>query len=212
MDHLSVSGCTEPVRATRTRRTVAWRVAPLVAALALGVTGCATGDGSTATPSPTAGPRPTRPGAVALEYSDSLFSGRFDRASSLVLPRERGVMKVLFTGMTQSSVRAQGLGVGSVHTKADTGTVVLTGKMCSSPVIPKGSTVSPHSNEKCVENHQRDGSNPAFLVTLCRSSGKWYVCFPKFDEAVKKGSASSSGSGSGSAPAGSATAAPSPSH
>ncbi|WP_143664898.1 hypothetical protein [Streptomyces sp. TLI_55] len=140
---------------------------------------------------------------MAVQYSTDLFSGRFAEASSLVLPRERGVLKVLFTGMTGSSVRSQNLGVGSVHTKDDSGTVVLTGKMCSSPVIPKGATVAPHTNEKCVENHRKDSSDPAFKVAVCKNSGEWYVCFPKFDEAVHNGSASTS--------SGSAAASPSPS-
>ncbi|MEU8469257.1 hypothetical protein AB0F30_15290 [Streptomyces sp. NPDC029006] len=130
------------------------------------------------------------PGAVAVQYSTALFSGRFPRAASFVLPRQRGVLKVLFTGMNNSSVRAQGIGLGSVRVKADSATVVLTGKMCSSGVIPKGATVRPRQNEKCVSNHRRDTSDPAFHVTACKYSGKWYVCFPKFDEAMRQGSAS----------------------
>ncbi|MFF8727699.1 hypothetical protein ACF073_14580 [Streptomyces sp. NPDC015171] len=133
---------------------------------------------------------------MAVQYSTALFSGQFTRAASFVLPRERGVLKVLFTGMNNSSVRAQGLGVGAVQVKGDSGNVVLTGKMCSSGVIPTGATVDPHHNEKCIVNHRRDTSDPAFLVAVCKSSAKWYVCFPKFDRAMGQGSASGSASGS----------------
>ncbi|MEW2301903.1 hypothetical protein AB0958_18350 [Streptomyces sp. NPDC006655] len=162
-------------------------------ALLLAATGCSTGStGTPGAPGSAADTTVTDPGPVAVEYTTAVFASQFDRASSFVLPRERGVLKVLFAGMTSSSVRAQNLGIGSVHTKKSSGTVVLTGKMCSSGVTPKTATISPHKNEKCVENHSHDSSDPAFKVAVCRASGKWYVCFPKFDEAVGKGSASTS--------------------
>ncbi|UXY27190.1 hypothetical protein [Streptomyces sp. HUAS TT20] len=163
-----------------------------MAALVLAATGCSSGATATGTPGTAVDTKGMDPGTVAVQYSTALFSGQFDRASSFVLPRERGVLKVLFTGMNNSSVRAKDLGVGSVKAKADSATVVLTGKMCSSGVIPKGATVKPRQNEKCVENHRRDTSDPAFKLAACKSSGKWYVCFPKFDEAMHQGSASTS--------------------
>ncbi|MFF1407601.1 hypothetical protein [Streptomyces sp. NPDC058294] len=159
--------------------------------MVLAATGCSSeAAGTPDAPGGTVDTKGMGPGAVAVQYSTALFSGRFPRAASFVLPRQRGVLKVLFTGMNNSSVRAQGLGLGSVHVKADSATVVLTGRMCSSGVIPKGATVRPRQNEKCVSNHRRDTSDPAFHVTACKSSGKWYVCFPKFDEAMRQGSAS----------------------
>ncbi|WP_163010788.1 hypothetical protein [Streptomyces dangxiongensis] len=170
-----------------------------MAALVLAATGCSSGTtgttgtpGTPGTPGAAADTKGMDPGTVAVQYSTALFSGQFTRASSFVLPRERGVLKVLFTGMTNSSVRAQDLAVGAVDVGAGSGSVVLTGKMCSSGVIPKGATVQPRQNEKCVTNHRRDTSDPAFHVAVCKTSGKWYVCFPRFDEAMRKGSASTS--------------------
>jgi hypothetical protein len=121
---------------------------------------------------------------VARAYSTALFSGQFDRAATFVLPRDRGILKVLFAGMSQSSVRADRLGIGAVHTKSGSGTVVLTGKMCSSGVVPKGATVSPRQHENCVENNKPKSTDPAFNVSVCEASGKWYVCFPGFDKAT----------------------------
>ncbi|QHA04291.1 hypothetical protein GQF42_14235 [Streptomyces broussonetiae] len=184
-----------PSHAPRPRRTGAWGAALLLAALALTATGCSSGTTATpGTPAAAADVKLTDPGTVAVQYSTALFSAQFERASAYVLPRERGVLKVLFTGMTSSSVRAENLGVGSVATKADSATVVMTGRMCSAPVVPKGATVDPRKHEKCIENHQRDSSDPAFKVAVCKNSGKWYVCFPKFEEAMQNGSQGSQGS------------------
>ncbi|GAA3121244.1 hypothetical protein GCM10010521_05710 [Streptomyces rameus] len=194
-----------PSHAPRPRRTGAWGAAPLLAALVLAATGCSSGSAGTgAAPGAAADTKGMDPGTVAVQYSTALFSGQFTRASSFVLPRERGVLKVLFTGMNNSSVRAQDLAVGAVDVKAGSGSVVLTGKMCSSGVIPKGATVKPRQNEKCVANHRRDSPDPAFHVAVCKSSGKWFVCFPKFDEAMRRGSAATS--------SGSAAPRPRPSH
>ncbi|WEO97797.1 hypothetical protein A6P39_029380 [Streptomyces sp. FXJ1.172] len=189
-----------PSHAPRPRRTGAWGAALLLAALALTATGCSSGTTATpGTPAAAADVKLTDPGTVAVRYSTALFSAQFDRASAYVLPRERGVLKVLFTGMTGSSVRAENLGVGSVATKADSATVVLTGRMCSAPVVPKGATVDPRKHEKCVENRRRDSDDPAFKVAVCNNSGKWYVCFPMFEEAIQRGSQGSQGSAEGSA-------------
>ncbi|MGW4446994.1 hypothetical protein [Streptomyces sp. NPDC004682] len=190
MDDLTMSPLTGPSRASRARRAGAWGVAPLLISLLVAATGCSA---STGTPGAYGAADATLrkdPGSVALHYSTALFSGRFGTASSFVLPRERGVLKVLFTGMTSSSVRSRKLAIGSVHTKGATGTIVLTGEICSSGVIPKGATIAPHHNEKCVENHQPDSKNPAFRVAVCRDSEKWYVCFPKFDAVIGRGTSS----------------------
>ncbi|MDQ0931448.1 hypothetical protein QFZ49_001355 [Streptomyces turgidiscabies] len=177
-------------RTPRRRRVGTWSVAS--ALLALAGTGCSS-PGTSATPDPSGpatGVTATAPGPVAKAYSTALFSGQFDRAATFVRPTDRGILKVLFAGMSQSSVRADGLGIGAVHTKSTSGTVVLTGKMCSSGTVPKGATVSPHQNENCVENNKPNSTDPAFNVSVCKTSGKWYVCFPGFDKAAHPGATS----------------------
>ncbi|MFM9449307.1 hypothetical protein [Streptomyces acidiscabies] len=158
----------------------------VAAVLALAATGCG-GPAVNDVPDPSgsATAASASPGAVAAAYSQALFSGGYDRAESYVRPSDQGLLKVLFAGMAQSSVRATGLGVGAVHTQAGSGTVVLIGKMCSSAPVPKGAAGNPHPHEKCTENKNPVSTDPAFKVSVCEDSGKWYVCFPEFDRAAQ---------------------------
>lgn len=163
----------------RRRRVGTWVIAS--AALTFAGTGCSAGDTSgTPDPSGPATVAAAAPGPGAQAYTTALFSGDFDRAAAFVRPGDRGVLKVLVAGMSGSSVRAEGLGIGTVHTGATAGTVVLTGKMCSSGISPKGATANSRKNEKCVENNKPNSTDPAFTVAVCKASKKWYVCFPKF--------------------------------
>lgn len=119
------------------------------------------------------------PGAVALAYTKYLFTGNFTRANALVLPGDRNIIEVLFAGLGAGSFRTQNLAVGSVATRSDAATVILTGKICSSGPVPKNGTSTPRSNEKCQENKDPNSANPAFRVSLCNSAHTWYVCFPR---------------------------------
>jgi hypothetical protein len=119
------------------------------------------------------------PGAVGLAYTRYLFAGNFSQARSLVLPADRNIITILFTGLSSGSFRTQNLAVGSVATKGSSATVILTGKICSSGAAPKNVTNAPRPNEECQENKDPKSANPAFRVSLCNSGHTWYVCFPR---------------------------------
>ncbi|MFC1439576.1 hypothetical protein ABUW04_15060 [Streptacidiphilus sp. N1-10] len=121
---------------------------------------------------------PQLPGAVALAYTEYLFTGNLNQASSLVLPSDRNIIKVLFAGLGAGSFRTQNLAVGSVATKGGAATVILTGEICSSGPVSKNGTNTARPNQKCQDNKDPKSANPAFRVSLCDSAHTWYVCFP----------------------------------
>jgi hypothetical protein len=140
------------------------------------VAGCAS---SVPTPKPAPPPEIDSPAAVGLAYSTYLYAGAFARASSYVLPGDRDLLTILFTGLGVGSVRAEHLGIGDVAIQGSQARLVLTGTICSSGAAPSTSSVDARSNEQCLENHDARSDNPAFRISTCKSAGRWYVCFPR---------------------------------
>ncbi|TDU02310.1 hypothetical protein EDD99_0701 [Streptomyces sp. 846.5] len=139
------------------------------------------------------------PAAVGLAYTQYLFAGNFSRASALVLPGDRNIITILFTGLSSGSFRTENLAVGSVATKGSSAMVILTGKICSSGAAPKNVTNAPRPNEECQENKDPKSVNPAFRVSLCNSAHTWYVCFPRPQPGGGEQASSTAGAGASAA-------------
>lgn len=153
------------------RRNARGALLALMTALTVTVAGCAAKDSSDASPAPA---------ATALSYTKALFAGKFRQASTYVLPSDRGVLDVLFTGLSSGSMRAENLQAGKAFIDGAHGQVVLTGKVCSSGAVPKKPTKASRAREACTTNKDpASKSNPAFLVSICKKGEAWYVCFPK---------------------------------
>ncbi len=121
------------------------------------------------------------PAEVGLAFSEYLYAGAFARATSYVLPSDRGLLTILFTGLGAGSVRAEHLAIGSVVTHGELATLVLTGTICSSGAAPRTTSPAPRANEQCLENHDATTDNPAFRISTCKRESRWYVCFPRPD-------------------------------
>jgi hypothetical protein len=119
------------------------------------------------------------PAAVAVAYTNDLFSNRLADAMAMVLPSSQGDFKLMETLVSQQSGSAHGLVAGATRTSGNSAVVVLLGTICMS-----GSDVSPGRSAapggaRCLSNADPGSTNPGFKVSLQKASdGKWYVYFP----------------------------------
>jgi len=139
------------------------------------VSGCASahrqGAGTTTAPtSPSSAVASNTPQAVAVAFTQALYSHHMDAASAVVAPNSQSGFQVLASIISGKTNAARDIHPGTAKLAGTTGTVTILGTICSGTA---GST-----SPKCITNDDPTSSNPAFRVNVQEIAGRWYVSLP----------------------------------
>lgn len=106
---------------------------------------------------------------TSLKYLASTFNGDYREAAKYVAPSSRGILEAIALSAPKERISSTNLQLGSVTIQGNAATVKFTGKVCQ--------RAASSSAKKCIANHDKNTSRPAFAIHLARLDGKWFVVF-----------------------------------